>query len=342
MTKTPARSANVFFLGAGVSSAFGLPNTPELLGKVHDLCAENSYWGKTKGLEHLLQTAYKYFYPVEIDVDAGFRPNVVDFFSVLRTFSDIGKGLPGVFSGAGDLLTDLRRALAHVLINAMRDADASIANGHTELDRIVAPGNLIITSNWDLLIERYASAHGIPLRHTAKDWQDEVTLLKLHGSVDWCAWSRASKNIATAEYSTLRERQFGPRPHQIKPTKARDSILRIRALENWSSAWSRIKSRATEPLMVTMSMGKVPDLSELGGVWRDAFSAVSRAQRLEVIGYSLPLDDLEVRTLLNAGLKRGQDDAEVVVRNPSPDVHDRFRRTLSRHVKSDYTPLPPP
>ena len=88
--------------------------------------------------------------------------------------------------------------------------------------------------------------------------------------------------------------------------------------------------------MVTMARGKAGDLGPLRDVWRDAYGAVSRARRLEVVGYSMPPDDIEIRTLLRAGVQRGDALDEVVVRNPAPDVHIRVRQFLDRDVASEY------
>ena len=62
--------------------------------------------------------------------------------------------------------------------------------------------------------------------------------------------------------------------------------------------------------MITMARGKAGDLGPLRDVWRDAYGAVSRAQRLEIVGYSMPPDDIEIRTLLRAGVLRGRDDLD--------------------------------
>ncbi len=97
-----------------------------------------------------------------------------------------------------------------------------------------------------------------------------------------------------------------------------------------------VRSRASEPHMATMSHGKTGELGPLRQLWRDAYGALSRAARLEVVGYSMPPDDIEIRTLLRAGVERGADLGQVVVRNPTPDVHDRIRRYLDRNVESDY------
>ena len=50
----------------------------------------------------------------------------------------------------------------------------------------------------------------------------------------------------------------------------------------------------------------------------------------------MPADDIEIRTLLRAGVQRGEDLDGVSVRNPAPDVHVRIRQFLDRDVTSDY------
>lgn len=339
MARTPARTSDVYFVGAGLASAFGVPNTQQLLDSVHALAETNPYWSTTTAIGERLEAAYEYFYPIQGSFDSGFRPNVVDFFSVLKTYESVSQGLPGRLEGTRDLMRDLRRALANVLVNHLREADATLQRSQPALNEILTPGNLVVTSNWDFLLERYAQHHRIPLRHSIQEPGEEVTLLKLHGSIDWCMRSECRRQRRVEEYRTLRERMFGPRPYIIRPTAA-DETVRITALENWSQAWSRIKSRATEPLMITMALGKAADLDALRPIWRDAYSAISRARTLRVVGYSLPDDDLEIRTLLVAGIERaGSGNVDVIVRNPSPEVHDRFRQAVTRNMYSEYKPV---
>lgn len=335
----PSRTSDVYFVGAGLPSAFGVPNTQQLLDSVHALAETNPYWSTTSAIGERLETAYRYFYPIQGSTDSGYRPNVVDFFSVLKTYESVSQGLPGRLEGTRDLMRDLKRALAHVLVSHLRDADTTLQRDQPALNEILTPGNLIVTSNWDFLLERYAQHHDIPLRHSIKEPDEEVTLIKLHGSIDWCHRSECRRQRRAEEYRTLRERLFGPRPYVIRPT-VNDDVLRITALENWSQAWSRIKSRASEPLIITMALGKAADLDVLRPTWRDAYSAISRARTLRVVGYSLPNDDLEIRTLLVAGIEReGSGDVDVIVRNPSPEVHDRFRQAVTRNMYSEYKPI---
>lgn len=313
----------------------GLPNTAMLLDGVIDLAQRSGRWQKEK-LEQRLDKAFKYFYPDAIH--AGYRPDVVDFFSALRTYLDVGAGLPGGFVDAPHLYRSLKSAIAYLLIEKLRQCDKALARKHPYLDAMIAPGNFIVTSNWDVLIERYAQLHKIPLRHSGGGDPNEVVLLKLHGSIDWCLGQHMLSRPAS-DYAMLNERLFGSRTYTPGlPSKARraDVAVRIRAIESWSSAISIMRSRASEPHMVTMSHGKSGDLGPLRDLWRHAYSAISRASRLEIVGYSMPPDDIEIRTILRAGVERGADLDHVIVRNPTPDVHDRIRRYLDRNVESDY------
>src|SRR4051794_29311979 len=62
----PARDRHVYFVGAGLSVAMGLPNTAMLLDGVLDLARRSNRW-KKEGLEERLDTAFKYFYPDAIN-----------------------------------------------------------------------------------------------------------------------------------------------------------------------------------------------------------------------------------------------------------------------------------
>jgi hypothetical protein len=70
-------------------------------------------------------------------------------------------------------------------------------------------------------------------------------------------------------------------------------------------------------------------------MWDDAYRALCAAKELRIIGYSLPDDDVEIRTLLRAGVARGSHPT-VVVQNPEPGVHVRVRTFVMRTAKSDY------
>src|SRR2546423_14192029 len=154
MARAPDRRREAYFLGAGFSRSVGLPNTAELLYEVHALAGRENL-----SIERQLREAYRYFYPEEAQT---FVPDAVDFFSVLRANEDVARGMPGAFEHVG-LLNDLRLAVARILCERTRDLDVP-ATGWASIDRIVRPGQVIITSNWDIFVEHYARIRSIPLR----------------------------------------------------------------------------------------------------------------------------------------------------------------------------------
>jgi hypothetical protein len=114
-------------------------------------------------------------------------------------------------------------------------------------------------------------------------------------------------------------------------------VLRYRSIESSSQNVLGFDS----PLMATMAVGKASAIEALETVWADAYWSLSRAKALDVIGYSFPADDLEIRTLLRASTRRAGDSAldpglRLTVRNPAPEAHDRARSFLGDGLHSDY------
>src|SRR3954463_8051075 len=214
----PKRNRNVYLVGAGVSCAMGLPNTPSLLTDVQTL-ASHSHWLMSEELPERLQEAFRFFYP-----DAkhpGFQPDVVDFFSALKTYVDLGSGFSGAFRDAPSLYRDLKFAIAHLVIERSRACDARLSQGHAYLEEILQPGNIVITSNWDVVLERYASQRGIPTRLSGTD-ERELVILKLHGSVDWCLGGLRKAAYPNSDYCMLSERLFGSHPYTVPLPKQSD------------------------------------------------------------------------------------------------------------------------
>ena len=332
----PQRTRNVYFLGAGFSRALGLPNTAELLTEVHRLAEV-----KNLAIGRKLRAAYRYFYPEEADA---FVPEVVDFFSVLRAYEDVSgiasSGAPRFPGGFGhpELLSELRLVVARLLCERLRQIQIP-AGGWATVEQMLQPGNVVITSNWDLFVEWYAHCRGTRLRLGGTPTDTTLTVIKLHGSIDWTEQRFRKVGTTVADYAVVRELQNSNPPYTIK-IKSGD-MLRIRAIENMSKSWQFIKARTDRPHMIMMSQGKTVDMGPIQQMWDDAYAALCAANELQIIGYSLPDDDVEIRTLMRAGVARGSVQPNVIVRNPEPGVHVRVRTYISREADSDYRAFSP-
>jgi len=330
----PQRTRTVFFLGAGFSRALGLPNTAELLTEVHNLARARKLL-----IARRLREAYKYFYPEEAST---FIPDVVDFFSVLRAYEDVSVGSDGAPRFAGGfkdhtLLTDLRFMVVRLLSDRLRGIQIP-TGGWPSVEAMFQPGNIIVTSNWDLFVEWYACCRSIRLRLGGAAENSTLTLIKLHGSVDWTEPGFRKTGYPGTDYAVLRELLNSTPPHAIQIRSS--DMLRIRAVENMSKSWQFIKARTRRPHMIMMAQGKTVDMEPIQSMWEDAYRALCAAKELRIIGYSLPVDDVEIRTLLRAGIARGTQPT-VIIQNPEPGVHVRVRTFVSRTAKSDYTSFTP-
>ena len=171
-----------------------------------------------------LRRAYKHFYPEEAPT---FIPEVVDFFSVLRAYEDVARGLPGGFKYPA-LLTELKFAIVRLICERLRDV-AIPTEGWPKLESMFAPGNVIITSNWDVFVESYACERGIRLRVGGSPSDEVLTLIKLHGSIDWTHPDARKPGTPDSDFAVVRELQNVPRKYSIAVRP--EDVLRIRAVE---------------------------------------------------------------------------------------------------------------
>ena len=133
---------------------------------------------------------------------------------------------------------------------------------------------------------------------------------------------------------------------RLAPNAKRLALRSPNEIVRWRSVTSLLKRGRSasrgfhSPLMITMYPGKAAKLGALLEIWDDAYRAISGAQDLAFLGYSLPPDDLQIRSLIVSGIRRGPKEPDpITVRNPSPEVHYRFRELISREARSDYTAI---
>ena len=287
-----------------------------------------------------LHKAYEFFYP---DKGEGFVPDVVDFFSVLSAYNQIDKGgLPDGFKDRA-LLVDLQFAIVHIICNNLKAiSDEPITFGHSLLDEMILPGKIIVTTNWDTLPEMIAESKKVPYRLSIKNehsgfGRTELTILKLHGSIDWLKHEDAKKGFGDEVYLKLGQLCASKRT-VIPKIESPPEIIRTK-IESKNRLWQTIKGATKRPYIITMAPGKADTLDPILGLWRSAYRAISSAKKLTIIGYSMPESDVEIRTLIRAGILRGNKKPNIGIVNPAPDVHARFRELIEGEMVSNYHPI---
>ncbi|MHB8345998.1 MAG: SIR2 family protein [Acidiferrobacterales bacterium] len=142
--------------------------------------------------------------------------------------------------------------------------------------------NTLITFNYDTVVDDALERLGLPYDYALPDekvrWHDGrprntgTQLLKLHGSVNWAISSSAKPDTKIDIFESYDAvRHAGPKG---------DLVL---APPTWRKGWG-------------------PD-HPMTAVWDAAVDALSKATRIIIIGYSLPVTDSHFKYLMSAGLR---------------------------------------
>jgi hypothetical protein len=183
----------------------------------------------------------------------------------------------------------------------------------TKFAELLRAGDVVITFNWDLLVEE-------ALYDLNKDWKysrcdDAICILKPHGSLDW---------YDSKEVSIKRDLVF----------PLNEKFRRIQVFKRFRPP--RVSSPAV-PVILPPVLNKKIAYMELQAIWRDAWLALRHAREIYVIGYSLPPEDLHARLTIRSAV-RGNEKFEmhkplIAVVNPDRNVYLRFARLVEGRVK---------
>ena len=161
--------------------------------------------------------------------------------------------------------------------------------------------NTFVSFNYDLLLEEALIAAGVGFDYgsalipcgqsEASHGSAPVSVLKLHGSVNWASSEHGKQIEVHSDYTSLRT--VGKVPVLLPPT--------------WRKDFSK----------------------HFADIWAKAVAAIRNATRICVIGFSMPETDVHFRYLLSAGLQDNISLRRIVFIDPSPEViRDRITKVL--------------
>jgi hypothetical protein len=318
---------NVYVLGAGFSAARGLPVMSTFMFSIrdaHEWLIREGRTAEAASVERVLDFRLKSTpsaYRVRLDLE-----NIEELFSLASAIDD-------------SLADDIRTAVAATLDHSQSVNAAPVTRFNLETGgpfvpeglkaEVVQPGmtpnsshlqmptyqfmvsallgrlspprsgmtNALLSFNYDTLVEEALSAqeeqfsYGFPARTVTEDEtaarlslvsEPQLSVLKLHGSTNWAfPRSQGQRLKIFGSYSDIRQREFVP--ELIPPT--------------WRKSLD----------------------GPLSYVWKSALAEISRATRIVVIGFSMPLTDLHFKYLLAAGLRENISLREIVFVNSNVD-----------------------
>lgn len=297
-------SKTVVIFGAGATKACGGPLTNEILSRGF----ENEYHIDREGFLEILD---EFINDNFFGADTGEYPPLPLLISFLDTAIDRNHALGANWKK--EKLRQVRAALDYVIF-AVLEHDLERLHNHyyRDLYEIIyaKEGELptTISLNYDIIADNAISAWNERCGNGVYPFPDymcdiatdnynnnkgEGKLLKLHGSLNWLYCPSCNRIDVGISKSG---RRFA---------KVLDELYQEEELEGrLSCAGSPCRSCEAEvqPVMISPTYFKDYRNPHISRVWYESDQALRKSERIIIIGYSLPEDDLDVLYLLKRGL----------------------------------------
>ena len=310
------KTFRLLILGAGFSKPAGLPLGHELWAEVRGQL-RNRYGGDN-GVEHDLRRYVEYMTACEghkVDVES---IDYERFLGFLDTEHFLGlEGSDTWSSDGNESQLMVRQAIAEILYERTPKEPPEL---YRNFAKRLNTSDWIVTFNYDTLLESALEAEAIPYRlfpqryseinagyNTIDSSVDEVVVLKLHGSIDWCDRSSYDENV---EYSKHFAHSYEVKHPVFGSDRLVDSAIltdgpreksdplvnlyrvgnigRLLELSFWK--WS--------PFILAPSQAKLVYIPTLREFWYGMQKSGGFNLSLGVIGYSLPTADEYARQAL--------------------------------------------
>lgn len=145
--------------------------------------------------------------------------------------------------------------------------------------RSLAPGDVVVTFNWDTLLEQALRRLGRPFSYGSNE--SKISLLKLHGSCDWA-------------------RLYPGRQMPRRAERVHGLVFRY---QDPAAAMAFYGDHYLPS--VSLPQASKIHLADLDQFWVDAYRSLSGAHKIVIIGYSMPEADDRAMTLLRASVAGG-------------------------------------
>lgn len=304
---------SIFILGAGFSKPAGMPLGDEFFELILKEAKKTILYKNI--LKRDIERFLEYYNKINCSSITENEINFEEFISYLDIEHYLalkGKNTWTIEVNRSQLV--IRNLIAKILyqkMSLMKKSDYDLYNTFAEnLD----PGDIIITFNYDTIIERCLERKNKLYRlfldrfssvsHDGgiiDDSKKEVILLKMHGSIDWFdieKYDTSYDYYKQNDYFQLPKHAIFSNQHTFMPMKIingpyfKDSLLnRIYRVNNLKKYFEQRNFVTESPLILSPSFNKIVYLNPLKEFWYSFYSAGSLNQKVVIIGFSLPEHD---------------------------------------------------
>jgi len=318
----------IIVLGAGFSKSAGLPIANELWQQI--LARTRSLWGRAKKFNEDLDDYISYRRDcdgVELNRDSVDFEEFLGFLDIEHYLGLRGSDTWSTDGNEGQVV--VKTMIGEILTECMPSPDA-IPELYLEFARHLQPHDYVLTFNYDVLLERALDAVGKPYRlfpHRFKSIgrtmniidssKHEITVLKLHGSIDWFDKSQyleLEKDFKKQGSTNLPHHPMfngtingGTRPILDGPRSPNDPLQNMHRVTNIKELYQRQILFSATPWILTPSTNKVVYANPLKDFWDGLGRSGGTNFGMAIIGYSLPSHDQYARQAIYSLVKNYQE-----------------------------------
>lgn len=320
MPPTQDATFRILVLGAGFSRLAGLPLGTELFQLVRRSVA--TAHGRTNRLERDIARYIQYRRNCD---DCALTPDSIDYEEFLG-FLDIEhflwlRGGDTWSSEGNESQLMIRQAIGRVLLDRT-PSGRDLPQAYRRFARGLTSTDWVLTFNYDTLLETALEAEGVRYRlfphrysriHAAHNdidsSEEEVVVLKLHGSLDWFHRAGYEEQLAVAASSGIqyeprhpvfgRDRIVDATPIVGGPRSEQDPLLKVFRVGDARRVYDSADWRYA-PLLLAPSSMKLVYSQPLHSLWWGLARAGGLCLSVGIIGYSLPPYDAYARQALYA------------------------------------------
>jgi len=291
-------------IGAGASASSGIPLTNSLLPHLVRLL--------DRDFQKRLSRFIEYLYPRYHD-SWGNLPALEELLSQIDVFLDFNERVKKKHKFKNAEIRELKASLLRSIRTFLSGEChmRRLANSPIYLlAKRLGENDSIVTLNWDLLLERALTDHGIHYSYEKKS--GSLTVSKPHGSINWLL-SGSSSKLTGAKRSFQSEGKIVvcapeslPEDHDSVPAIIPPSIAK-----KWPPAFDAI--------------------------WKQSWSSLHNADEVYILGFSLPPEDLHVRFVMRTAIRANESGRTrsllVKLVNPDRSVYLRFASLMSSRIE---------
>jgi hypothetical protein len=326
-----SKQYRIIILGAGFSRLAGLPLGLDLFPEIRKRAIAE--FGQDNFLEEDLINFIDYKTRCDgIKLSA----EMIDFEEFL-SYLDIEHflGLRGkhTWSSQGNEGQIIVKRLIGKIIQERTPKSSSLPTAYLRFAELLAPSDIIVTFNYDVILERALDHIGksyrlFPDRFTEvgnmvniiDDSHDEVIILKMHGSVDW--FSRKDFDAMQSSYRRQRfsltpkdpifedPKRYNAKPILDGPQAVDNPLAGIYRIGHVDAFYSPSYPPAT-PWLLSPSASKIVYSSPMRDFWYGMGFAGAWQLAFSIIGFSMPLHDEYVKQSIYSMVRNFQESDNV-------------------------------